>query len=136
MNKRIGPKVLFWYGIVPCMCCIIFGGCHKHNSLPLGPIQPSSPSTKELHDKTISFQSAAGTSCSVEDELTPQTSLEIVSRSSAASVPVRSRSEPDYEAQNDSDSAIMLEDNNFTEVNIFNTLFTMQRKIQHKIDYN
>ena len=22
---------------------------HKHNSLPLGPIQPSSPSTKELH---------------------------------------------------------------------------------------
>ena len=87
-------------------------------------------------DKTDSFQSAAGTSCSVEDELTPQTSLEIVSRSSAASVPVRSRSEPDYEAQNDSDSAIMLEDNNFTEVNIFNTLFTMQRKIQHKIDYN
>ena len=23
--------------------------CHKHNSLPLGPIQPSSHSTKELH---------------------------------------------------------------------------------------
>ena len=23
--------------------------CHKHNSLPPGPIQPSSPSTKELH---------------------------------------------------------------------------------------
>ena len=28
---------------------IIFGVCHKHNSLPLGPIQPSSPSSKELH---------------------------------------------------------------------------------------
>ena len=26
-----------------------FSSCHKHNSLPLGPIQPSSPSTKELH---------------------------------------------------------------------------------------
>ena len=33
------------------MCCKIFGVCHKHNSLPLEPIQPSSPtSTKELHD--------------------------------------------------------------------------------------
>ena len=27
----------------------LFGVSHKHNSLPLGPIQPSSPSTKELH---------------------------------------------------------------------------------------
>ena len=34
---------------MPCMCCIIFGICHKHNSLDLGPIQSSSPSTKELH---------------------------------------------------------------------------------------
>ena len=61
-----------------------------------------------------------GTSCSVEDDLTPQTSLEIVTpslkRTSTTSLPIRSKSEPDYEAQNDSDSAIMLEDNNFTEV--------------------
>ena len=28
----------------------LFCLCHKHNSLPLGPIQPSSPSTKELHE--------------------------------------------------------------------------------------
>ena len=27
----------------------IFGVSHKHNSLPLGPIHPSSPATKELH---------------------------------------------------------------------------------------
>ena len=27
---------------------IIFGGWHKHNSLPLGPLQPSSPSTEML----------------------------------------------------------------------------------------
>ena len=26
-----------------------FGVCRKHNSLPLGPIQPSSPSSKEIH---------------------------------------------------------------------------------------
>ena len=65
------------------------------------------------------FQSAAGTSCSVEDDLTPQTSLEIVTpalnRHSAGSIPIRSKSEPEYETQNDSDSAIMLEEN-FTEV--------------------
>ena len=28
------------------------GSYHKHNNLPLGPIQPSSPSTKELHGST------------------------------------------------------------------------------------
>ena len=27
----------------------VLAGCNKHNSLPLGPIQPSSLSTKELH---------------------------------------------------------------------------------------
>ena len=38
--------------VLLCVCCIIFllGGRHKHNSLPLGSLQPSSPSTKELHD--------------------------------------------------------------------------------------
>ena len=35
---------------MPWICCIIFWGCHKHNSLPFGPIQPSSSSIKELHD--------------------------------------------------------------------------------------
>ena len=34
--------------MLPCMCCLFFWGCHKHNSLTLGPIQPSSPSTPEL----------------------------------------------------------------------------------------
>ena len=42
------------YGMMPYMGCIIFflggaGGWHKHNSLRLAPIQPSSPSYKELH---------------------------------------------------------------------------------------
>ena len=36
------------YGMLPSMSFIIFCFCHKHNSLPLGLIQPSSPSTKEL----------------------------------------------------------------------------------------
>ena len=27
----------------------VWGDCHKHNSLLLGPIQPSSPSTKEFY---------------------------------------------------------------------------------------
>ena len=36
-------------GTLPCMFWIFFSVCQKHNSLPLGPIQPSSPSTKELH---------------------------------------------------------------------------------------
>ena len=31
----------------------IFLGCHKQNSLPLGPIQPSPPSTKEFHELSI-----------------------------------------------------------------------------------
>ena len=38
---------------VAYMCFILFffggGGCEKHNILPLVPIQPSSPSVKELH---------------------------------------------------------------------------------------
>ena len=37
------------FGIMPCMCCIIFWVYHKHNSFLLGLIQPSSPNTKELH---------------------------------------------------------------------------------------
>ena len=40
------------YGKLPYMCVKhnLFWVCHKHNSLPLGPIQPSSPSTKEFRD--------------------------------------------------------------------------------------
>ena len=34
--------------MLSCMCRIMFRVCLKHNSLPLGPIQPSSPN-KELH---------------------------------------------------------------------------------------
>ena len=33
-----------------CVKHNLFWVCHKHNSLPLGPIQPSSPSTKEFRD--------------------------------------------------------------------------------------
>ena len=32
-----------------CHVCPTFGGCHKHNILPLGPIKPAYPCTKELH---------------------------------------------------------------------------------------
>ena len=47
------------------MSCIFFGGaCLKYNNLPLGPIQPWSPSTKELHEYTrwhlICFQCGKG----------------------------------------------------------------------------
>ena len=37
------------YASMPCVYCIISLVCHKHNSLPLVLIQPSSPSTKERH---------------------------------------------------------------------------------------
>ena len=40
-------------GMVPRMYCIFFV-CHKHKSLLLVPIQPTS-STKELHDTTLIF---------------------------------------------------------------------------------
>ena len=40
--------------MLQCICCIIFRVCHKHNSLPSGQIQPSSPSTMELHGLTES----------------------------------------------------------------------------------
>ena len=33
----------------------LFLACHKHNSLPRGPIQPSSPSIKELHSLSRLF---------------------------------------------------------------------------------
>ena len=36
---------------MPCMCCLIFSGSYKQNSFLLGPIQPSSRTTKELHGK-------------------------------------------------------------------------------------
>ena len=50
MTKRIGPKVKQVLNVAMLHVRYIFGEvCHKHNSLPLGPIQPSSPYTKELH---------------------------------------------------------------------------------------
>ena len=43
------------YGMLPCRSSIIFKGAfHTHNSLPLGPILPSSPSTKEVHGMAFS----------------------------------------------------------------------------------
>ena len=47
MNNRIGPTVM--YEMLPWMCCIIFGVCHKYNGLPIVPIRPSYPSSKEHH---------------------------------------------------------------------------------------
>ena len=35
--------------IMPCICCIIFLGLTQTQQLLLGPIQPSSPTIKELH---------------------------------------------------------------------------------------
>ena len=35
-----------------------------HNTLPLGPVQPSSPSTKELHDLKWGLNSGAAFKCS------------------------------------------------------------------------
>ena len=34
------------YGNMPCMCYVQFWVLHKHNSFLIGPIQPSSPTTK------------------------------------------------------------------------------------------
>ena len=50
------------YGMLPCICCS-FLFCLKHNSLPLGPLQLSSPSPKEfpasaskdIHSKSLSL---------------------------------------------------------------------------------
>ena len=53
MNKRIGPKVNQVSNVAKHVVRNVFGGCHQHNSLPLGPIKHSSPSTKELHGKPL-----------------------------------------------------------------------------------
>ena len=46
-SKRICPKVIeVWNTHVRYN---FWGGCHKQNSLPLGPMQHSSPSTYKLH---------------------------------------------------------------------------------------
>ena len=58
INNRIGPKVKQ----VPMECChastefFFWGGCINYNSLPLGPIQSSSHSTKELHGTSYQQQ--------------------------------------------------------------------------------
>ena len=49
MNNRIGPNAKQVCNIAMYVLHI-FGVCHNHNSLPLGPIQSSSPSTKELRE--------------------------------------------------------------------------------------
>ena len=54
MNKQIGPKVKqVWNVARLTLDNFLLWFCHKHNSLPLGPIKPSSPSTKELHAQSI-----------------------------------------------------------------------------------
>ena len=50
-DEQVGSaQQLNMCGMMPCMCCIIFGGFNKQNSFLLGPLQPSSPTTKELHE--------------------------------------------------------------------------------------
>ena len=62
MNNWIGPAVKH-VRKMPCMCCIFLGVWRKRNSFPLVPIQPSSPTTKELHavwpDGELIFQHLA-----------------------------------------------------------------------------
>ena len=48
MNNWIGPTVKHVWNIAMHML-EFFSLCQKHNSLSLGPIQPESASTKELH---------------------------------------------------------------------------------------
>ena len=50
MSKRIGPTDKHVWKVAMHLQHNLFWVSHKHISLPLGPIQPSSPSTKELHD--------------------------------------------------------------------------------------
>ena len=53
MKKLIGPKVKQVRNVAMHAQHNFWRGCHKNNSLTLGPIQPSSPSTKELHDSAL-----------------------------------------------------------------------------------
>ena len=41
------------YGLLPSMSCKIFLNLSKTKNLPLGLIQPSSPSAKELHGQGL-----------------------------------------------------------------------------------
>ena len=47
--NKYGMQV--WHNYYYYYYFFLGGGCHKHNSLPPNPMQPSSPSTKELHNK-------------------------------------------------------------------------------------
>ena len=49
MKNRIGPTVKHVWKVAMHVWHNLFWVCHKHNSLPSGPIQPSSLSTKKLH---------------------------------------------------------------------------------------
>ena len=56
MNSYIGPTIKLVQNIVTHVMHI-FSVCPKHKSfVPIGPIQPLSPSTKELHGKTNHVQ--------------------------------------------------------------------------------
>ena len=49
MSNRISPTDEHVWKVTMQVQHNLFLVCHKHNSLPLGLIQPSFPSTKELH---------------------------------------------------------------------------------------
>ena len=50
LNKRIGPKGIQVWNVAMHELHIFLFFIKQHNILPLGPIQPSSPFTKGLHD--------------------------------------------------------------------------------------
>ena len=54
MNKQIGPKVKQLWNVAMHEQHNFWGAFHTPNSLPLGPILPSSPSTKEVHGMAFS----------------------------------------------------------------------------------
>ena len=53
MNNLIGPTVKHVWNAAMHVVQIYFRVCHKDNSLSLGLIRPSCPSTKDLHDRPV-----------------------------------------------------------------------------------
>ena len=57
--RRIGPTVKQLWNYAMHVLHKFFGFNRKHNSFSLGPIQPSSPTAKELHGYSILWQSSS-----------------------------------------------------------------------------
>ena len=50
LDRPNSQTCMEWYDVSAAYFVWI---CHKHNCFPLGPIEPSSPSTRELHVYTL-----------------------------------------------------------------------------------